>query len=719
METKKRPNEDTLESRVESSAGHASETSLAPMDIEMTKADSPQTVVTESNKAISAGDSNKRYKPTKESEKSGTDYSSVSTDLADPSTETKALADWVEKMDEDDKAKGGMTEASLVDKASTMNEDKLPGFNSTKVDPSSKEIDKDSMSSKPKAIADESSDRTLENIGKESVVGLSDSILAVGSLSEPLVSTLETLENEEQASINNTKQSPVQEADDTNTHPQSPSTTVDTKMDTDTRISEPMNHNFTNQAVDDTVECEGTASKKEQSHPYPDTAGQHQNINNDDNSNNNINGNLQQSEPDRSASVKISDIFVKEGSTIEASQAASAIESVNGALEKNSDGLWHSSREADTMAVQAKPLSESKETRPEPEEKESSYPINRPTQQPTLSSASHPPGTQAASSNPDVRGNSLPPISSLSASQDVPASSQPLQTTTRPSRSSMSVSALLLNNDDVQEQEQDHGRRNSKNIFDPFGASDSASKASSPSPVPVKPLHPTSSQTMTSSQPLSQLSKAPLTPHQSSPTSPRLSSSAAASARAQDSMEVAPIHQSSSEYGRDNLPSGRNYDSALQPHPTSKGLTNRDYASDEIVESGGMGGYANQRHRLSSPVGVRPLQEPVSGSATTGSGHQNNKLPGLGSIASVTPAHAHDPHFHSGGYRNDNSHVSISSSRTRSFSPNQHTHSSGANGPAHYSGTTGHISYSGLSQTSPSSAMLVGAGSANHHPRLI
>lgn len=103
----------------------------------------------------------------------------------------------------------------------------------------------------------------------------------------------------------------------------------------------------------------------------------------------------------------------------------------------------------------------------------------------------------------------------------------------------------------------------------------------------------------------------------------------------------------------------------------------REYPADEVMESGGVSGYTGHRHRLASPVGIRP--DPVAG--------PNGKLPGLGAMNMPSSGHEHGHHPRSEG--------PLPPTRPGSYSPVQHaSYGNVANGimypPSSHSGYHGH-----------------------------
>lgn len=289
---------------------------------------------------------------------------------------------------------------------------------------------------------------------------------------------------------------------------------------------------------------------------------------------------------------------------------------------------------------------------------------------------------------------SLPPLSSIAPTQ--PPSDVP-QGLSRHSRSSMSVSALLVSNDEDSEQEPDHGRRMSRSIFEQFEAP--AQKPSHSPTLTAPSLQPILSAHGSSTAP----QNTPASGQAPSPSIPSHSGSGASLHRMLDTAEMPPLHSS---YNRSTTELGH---TSSRSQDLSRGGPSKDYPADEVMESGGVSGYGVSRHRLVSPVGVRPLQDSINGSS--GGGSVNNKLPGVGSM---TGPPVHDAHGHSGsGFRNEATHRP----RQNSYSSSQHSmmaHPTNANG--HYPSTV-HPAHP--SSASSQSSASIPSAIVSHHPKLI
>ncbi|KAG0299997.1 hypothetical protein BGZ98_009579 [Dissophora globulifera] len=320
-----------------------------------------------------------------------------------------------------------------------------------------------------------------------------------------------------------------------------------------------------------------------------------------------------------------------------------------------------------------------------------------------------PPSTSETTEEVDrpLRMPSAPPADSAPS---VPTAPNPSQVK-RPSRSSMSVSALLLNNDEDNEQEVDYRRRASRTMVDPFEAPSADPSPPSPPPMsqnatysashpnaPMRQLSP--AHTTSSMIPLSHTVVQP-----PSSVSPHLHGGIPMAHHAQEPMEAHHLHQMNSRY---NQSSGR--------HDAGGMLLNKEYPADEVMESGGVTGYGAHRHRLASSIGIRPMQESVNGSA--GSNPANGKLPGVGSAVSMPPSHLQDFHGHliATPYRNERQ-PSPGPDRQNVYTSNQYAsmvHATTTNGQMQY--PSAHPSEPGLSS---SGSMPPASAVTHHHPRLI
>ncbi|KAI8355047.1 hypothetical protein B0O80DRAFT_498222 [Mortierella sp. GBAus27b] len=302
----------------------------------------------------------------------------------------------------------------------------------------------------------------------------------------------------------------------------------------------------------------------------------------------------------------------------------------------------------------------------------------------------------------------LPPLSTISATQP---SSEASQNSARPSRSSMSLSALLVSNDDDSEQDPDHGRAMSRSIFGQFEAPSPSTGASKPSHPPTQTA--TTLQSIPPAHAPSTISQTSQSSGQTSvsSTSPRSGSGGTGLHRIRDSAETSSLHSNQPGYSR---PATEISHASGRGQEPARATAGKDYPGDEVMESGGVGGYGTPRYRLASPVGVRPVQDSVNGA---GGGAANNKLPGVGSMTG--PAPAHDPHSHpNAAFRNEASHPPLST-RPNQYSSSQHptmTHPTNTNGHYPPSAHSSHPSAPSAGPTQPSANV---PSTISHHPKLV
>ena len=325
--------------------------------------------------------------------------------------------------------------------------------------------------------------------------------------------------------------------------------------------------------------------------------------------------------------------------------------------------------------------------------------------------ASH---TQASVQNLAPSQNDLPPPSALASSTAQNA---------RQSRSTMSVSALLVNSEDDAQRGQEPPQHMSRGVFTQYDHSPRPNHPSTlPAPLPPVQEPPLTGPVASASSPLQQPLRS--TAVLNSATRGHDPANASTSRHGQGQGQG----QGLSGFDRDSVdhhhPPGRNQDS-IPTYGTARGSQAKEYPADEVMESGGVSGYAPQRHRLVSPTGIRPLQESVN--SLGASGPMNGKLPGMGSVASNAPTHGHDPHGHHAPlYRSDGS-LSSSGGRSNAYAPTQHaspTHSSAANGHGAPYAPSNHtaVRTSGPTVTPPTSSQSLPSSAPvleSLHPRLI
>lgn len=315
---------------------------------------------------------------------------------------------------------------------------------------------------------------------------------------------------------------------------------------------------------------------------------------------------------------------------------------------------------------------------------------------------------EAPLATPDVSQSSrkmsppltLPPLSVVTKGHQT---STAVHTTPR---STMSLSALLINNEDeARDRDTDQRQGGSSNIFDRFN--------STPHSLPAL----TTSLAAPSGQSVPPKLTAPAT--SSSSTGPAAYRSTAGHSSvpyqrdaydhsAQDSR---PVHDRHSPYGR-SFPDPLQSPVHSQDAAAIRNGSAKEFPADEVMESGGVSGYAPSRHRLASPLGMRPLPEPIHGLSTSG----KERLPGVSSVTSPT-SHHHQPEVihrrqdHNLHGRQDNSsHPSLALENAQ-FAPG---HQSTLNGALNYptSGSSGTLPHAPLSLPSLN-------GSERKPPRLI
>ncbi|KAK3816790.1 MAG: hypothetical protein JOS17DRAFT_403373 [Linnemannia elongata] len=770
MDTKKRPNEDLLDSDADPSPATSATTSTtvppssetaaaaeaiteaggdssSAMEVDGTKPGASETVkpspATHSAAAMAAenmqplgSEANKRVKLTMETNHTGSDFS-PSVDLADPSQESKGLADWVGKMDNDDHSTAdtaasapSATAEVKTDDAESAATDSAATAETQSADATDKQ---ESVAGKEQTAGQDLVNALLAPTTEPSHEDLSGSILAVASLSEPLVATLESLDN--QADVNST----------TTAAPTASNLAINPELSESTAASEPeegelesIDSDLTANGVtngadrkEDTVSsvaAESAAEGKpsEQVAPPQDekdvTIVEERQVVQDQD--------VQMTEGPRSnADPTPSDPATVTNQTKDAPMTATEPAGENGTTDSQKPvGLTsgaHIPHEAGNSTSPSAPF----KAAPPPALSTQAPPRTSPTMSRNTLSPIHPnpsrpalmDGNQAV--NKPAQLTSLPPLSSIAG-----APSHLVSQSARPSRSTMSVSALLLNNDDDSEQEQDRGRRTAGSMFDPFGNPPSRNRSLSPPPI-APPQH----------------STLPGQHHQPGPGAPQHSSAPLPGQSIPPPRSLASVHRVEPPMSghSDHAGYGRGMPDPSQSSRHSQDFTSapgggirgssKDYPADEVMESGGVIGYGSQRHRLPSPVGARPHQEPLLGLGGPGgpAPPSSNKLPGLGSVAggAPPPPHSHDPHNrHRPMYRSEGNHPPpMNSGRPNSYSPNQHsnmTHSPPMNGHPHPhyppNGPSHHHHPSGMVTNAPLPSLSNSVHIVERHvPRLI
>ncbi|KAF8946824.1 hypothetical protein BGZ47_011215 [Haplosporangium gracile] len=626
-------------------------------------------------------EANKRVKLMMETNHTGADFS-PSIDLADPSQESKGLADWVGKMDKDDHSTADVTvpvpsaiAEAKADDAHLPATDSAPAAATQAPDATGKQ--------EPAAVKGQTAGQDLVNALLAPTIepsheDMSGSILAVASLSEPLVTTLESLDNQADANLTTATPPP---ASNLAINPELSETTVASELEEE-ELESTSSDPTANGAINGAAQKEDTApsaadksatqsTPSEQAAASQDqkdvaTAEKEQLVQDQDVQMS------EKSEPNAGPTLSDPAAVTNQAKDVPATATELAVNNETAESKK----LPSLTSGAPISHEAAQPLALSTQEPPR-----SSPTMIRSTLSPVHSDPSRPaPLDVDQTMNKPSQSASLPPLSSIAG-----APSHPVSQSSRPSRSTMSVSALLLNNDDDSEQEQDRGRRTAESIFDPFGNPPSHNRSLSPPPHVAPPQH----------------SALPGQHHQPGPGTPQHSSAPLPGPSIPPPRSLASVHRGEppmsdhSGYGR-GMPdpsqsSRRSQDFTSAPGGSIRG-SSKDYPADEVMESGGVIGYGNQRHRLPSPVGARPHQEPLPGPGGPGGPVPpgSSKLPGLGSVTggAPPPPHSHDHHNrHRPMYRQEGNHPSpMNSGRLNSYSPNQHsnmTHSPPVNGHPH------------------------------------
>ncbi|KAF9904875.1 hypothetical protein EC991_002238 [Linnemannia zychae] len=758
MDTKKRPNQDLQDSEADPSPAttQAAQTestsptdaptanpqtggdSTSAMEVDSTNSKpallpegvqpspathSAATMVAENTQPLGS-EANKRVKLTMETNHTGSDFS-PSVDLADPSQESKGLAEWVGKMDKDDQPKGDVAAAAAPTAAiEAKTDDTQPAgpdstTDSAAVQGSDANDKQESVAGKEQTTGQDLVKALLAPTAEPSHEDLSGSILAVASLSEPLVATLESLDNQTEPAA---ATAPLASNLTVNPELSEPAAAAEIPVTTISEVTTNTSTNATDRNTDaiPSVVAEPIAQSNslEQSSTSQDQGG-------------GARGEQGQSSADQDAQM------VEKLETTVSSTPANSVTTTNDTATSAIDNRI-ADNEIPVSSTTAAPLPHEAvnsngaaaplQTASVPTAAAQDSPRSSPTASRNPSSPTHPEFARSAPMdvNPLMpkpsQPTSLPPLSSIAG-----APSHPISQNARPSRSTMSVSALLLNNDDDSEQEQDRGRRPPGNMFDPFGNPPSRNRSISP-PPPVAPPHHSNLPVSHNHPGPGSLQHPPVPLSAASIPPPRALPGVH---RGRDGIEPPmSAHTDHSGYGRGmpdpNHSSRRSQDFTPVPGSGIRG-SSKDYPADEVMESGGVVGYGNQRHRLPSPVGARPHQEPLP---IQGVPSSSSKLPGLGSVTggAPPPSHSHDPHNrHRPMYRPEGNHPPppppMSSGRPNSYSPNQHsniTHSPPVNGHAHYppNGPSHHHHPSGINAPLPPLSNMVPIVE-RHVPRLI
>ncbi|KAF9964468.1 hypothetical protein BGZ70_006428 [Mortierella alpina] len=773
MDNKKRPNEDQPDSdnvqpmtstpmKAELPASDSMD-SVEPMAVDGTTIHAPGATAgasSTSTTSMSAGggmpssEANKRIKLTMEIDQRGANYS-PSLDVADPSNETKGLAEWVGQMDEVDAAKAvvaepssleapglGVSDAPLLQEQDVVDATPSTAASATLQDQQPQKYPENATSAP--AGPESNQDLVHALLQPQTGVGatnLSDSILAVASLSEPLKTTLETMELDTQPRA----ESQVQHEDRstltdnsrlTSTVPPQPSSdshdTIEPKQHEHAEVSSGIS------VIDERTrsqDTEASDSKPEDSKPAEVTQLPEKTSLSPKRDLDTLNA-MDVDIPQESAQDNRSS--KDQGPGVEPVKVAIDVNTNDGdknvvipALQPVSDApdhQGHSSTPRSSMPANVSGMRTAvgmNSSLPiDNQEKQSSTAKDSTLGQESATNSSSSVPSPAASASV-AASDTESPVQSLASKQpqqaplqhDLPplsALASPTSQSVRQSRSTMSVSALLVNNDEDPQRGQEPAKHLSRGVFTHYDHSPRPTHSSAlPAPLP----------------PVQEPSTRP-TPSTSSPSQqpPRSTAALSNATRSHDPTDGPSARQGHAGFDRDYVdhhhPSGRSQD-YMQAYGVARGPQTKDYPADEVMESGGVSGYATQRHRVASPAGVRPLQESVNGLGP--SGPMNGKLSGLGPVASHAAAHEPDPHGHHAAHYRSEGGLASSGGRSNVYGPSHPagpTHSPAANGHGAPYASSHHMTVRTTGPTAtplPSSQPLPSAASVSEsrHPRLI
>ncbi|KAG0014283.1 hypothetical protein BGZ80_010534 [Entomortierella chlamydospora] len=747
METKKRPNEDPLEPETSAST-HApnlnkesiNDNGSTSMEVDNPKAESPLILtpgITSSadDNAPPAGETNKRLKLTMETDRTVAGYT-PSTDPQDQSKETDGAVERTEKMDNDNNVKEdtdpGATRDSLSGSSTSAGVGHAQGLPNSIVSAHDVEPNINTHPSNPENASNKDSTSSAEIPDtKPPISELSDSITAVVSLPEPLAPTLTVLESNLQLGSGKPS-SPTPDVAEPSTTSQSTIVVTNASQINSSGKPEsnlPPQHTslqpVANNTSEDTIKPTNASTINQNDQIRPNFELVKPPSTNEEKSSfatsHQLSHQQDKPKPDLPTDIEMESAErpIEEDTVMTSPRPVPGIVSVEVTTETpRSDSTVNrkDSGEVSTWDVPKKTIVGEGQTSP--------------TIQQQLPPRPSSPRTLPISLNSEVKNlptsEPVPPPAPPPATSSLPVPQQNI----RP-RSTMSVSALLVSNDDDAEQESSIERHMSRSIFDQFEPPRPDPSHSSQKPVQQKLPH-TSSQSTPPLQQHSQISTASasqapqaLAQPSSSSFPPLITSGTVSTHRISEQADISPpVHHGHTGFNRTVTDagqlSGRTQDPTTLSHGAARSTIHKEYPSDEVMESGGVGGYGNQRHRLTSPVGIRPPFETTNGAS--GANHLNTKLPGVGSVTGLPLTHSQDSHSHSSAsHRGDSSHQPING-RSSSYSPNQHTsiaHPASVNGqqystaglPGHTSGSTTTVSAPLLSTTSPTVA--------SHHPCLI
>ncbi|KAG0056200.1 hypothetical protein BGZ83_006109 [Gryganskiella cystojenkinii] len=706
------------------------------------------TMIAETMTHGTAETNNKRLKLTKEADRVGSDYS-PSTDLPDPSQETKGLAEWVGQMGQMDHDVGEATKVTTPPQTETIvtatgttttTTDNIPDSDSdmaAAVTTSGSELASHNVdlseqkSSSGDTVGQHLVQALLAAEPVHTIAEMNDSILAVASLSEPMVTALETMEaldsgNKEPQPI--TKDEPALEP-----------VVQDKALITSSESQVNGAVESVQSILDEDHTPEATASKETVD---PTVA--------------NV--------PATTSSPEKSLLHLDESSVTEAiaseSTTSATLTPTQGHVAETSSELKDtditSIKQSDSQAKDVQEPAQMQQSFSTPHPATASPP-SVPTSLPSISDV-----TTGDSSDKGVHSESedrtTPAAPNVPAAKEAdvhnvaPRTTLPsLTTVTAPSpsltssssqatpRKTMSLSALLIDNDDETGVDQDVDLRmgNSSNVFDRF--SHTARSPPSPPRVPVPrspPVH----------APPAHAAPSPHSLQSSSPvqTAYRPTASHGSAHYNRDAYDHPPqdSHQAHQHhppsYGRtytESLPSS-NHGQEHVSQATNRNGSAKDYPADEVMDSG----YTPPRHRLASPLGMRTMPDPIHGPPNS----TKDRLPGVGSVSNPVVHHRHEPgpprqehHIHGrqdgAGHPHPHPHPhphSHAHSHALPHAPPHAHHHPVSTGPisfgaAHHNNTNGALSYPGAGPmggpTTHSSAAPLSStnGPERRTPRLI
>ncbi|KAF9936366.1 hypothetical protein BGZ67_002427 [Mortierella alpina] len=682
------------------------------------EASSTSTVIMAVEGGMAAIEANKRIKLTLESDQRGANYS-PSLDVVDPSKETEGLAEWVGQMDEVDAAK-----AMQGIEASVASQDQVPQNHPQNA--TSAPVGPDANQDLVQAL--------LKPQAGTAATNLSDSILAVASLSEPLKTTLETMELDSQPPVESQVQHEEQREDRstltvnsqlTSTVQPQPSTdshdALEPKQNENGEVSSGISVTDERTGLQEADACISAQAEDNKpsnvAQPPEETSLP---SSGDPDTLNALDVNLPQgptqdsrSSQDQSAGSDPAKVAVDVITDDSSSNVAITVpQPVADALDRQGN----SNTAGGSMPANVPGMSSPLHTDKQRSATNDSAQGQEPTTNPSVRVPSPPASASVSASQTEAPVQSLAPKTPLQ--QDLPplsALASPTLQGARPSRSTMSVSALLVNNDDDSQRGQEPPTHLSRGMFTHYDHSPRSTHSSTlPALLPPVQEPPSTRPAPSASSPLQQPLRSAAAP-----------SNASRGHDPADGLSARPGHAGfERDFVDHHHSSGRSQDS-MPAYGGTRGSQTKEYPADEVMESGGVSGYATQRHRVVSPAGIRPLQESVNGLGA--SGPMNGKLPGMGPVASNLPTYEHDPHGHHASHYRSEGGLASSGGRSSAYAPSQHagpTHPSAANGHSAPYASSNHttVRASGPMATSLTSSQPLSSAASvpeSRHPRLI